>query len=171
MPEDSESSSTATNTDFLSRFSNFVDQNLQLIQRSVYVAGAVVLIGVGRHLRLHHRFTSSSDIPPRFYQQNVKLLGTVRHRDKDTNVLSVSHIPPLPSRFVSLFTRSHKEKSNEDLLKVSIAGVQLTKSGENWIDINIVNRNVWFKLLESPENNFIPAIITCRIKVIHIWVC
>ncbi|XP_067951424.1 protein C3orf33 homolog [Watersipora subatra] len=143
----------------LTSFSNSIDNHLQLVQRSIYGLGVLTLLGLAKRYKLWTKFCSRSDIPVEFYRRNVKLRGKVVDIGK-TGSLLVDHKPAI--RIPSVLST----KTRDDcLLDVHMAGVNITPSGLDWLNSNLLSNTVWFRLLESPENGKeIPAIISYRTK-------
>ncbi|VDO78617.1 unnamed protein product [Soboliphyme baturini] len=92
---------------------------------------------------LNHHFKNAADIPEEFFVKNVRLRGSVKDVTPGGRLI-VDHFPIL--RF---FTKS-KNISN---IKIGLAGVNITDIGEDWLRKTLLNRPVWFTLLERSKDD------------------
>lgn len=128
--------------------SQFADDNLTLLRSlstGLAVAGVII---IARSIKLTARFYAASQIPVRFIERNVSLVGKV-HSVTEKG-LEVEHVPVYLPVISSLFYKRHECPSP---LQVHLAGVALTPEGRQWLQNNLLPaKMVWIKLISREED-------------------
>ncbi|XP_036300137.1 protein C3orf33 homolog isoform X1 [Pipistrellus kuhlii] len=124
----------------VARLSQWADDHLRLVRNISTIMAIVGLSLLLRSVRLTSKFTSSSDIPLEFIRKNVKLRGRLRRITE--NGLEIEHIP------ITLPIISSWRKEPSGALLVKLAGVELTTSGNMWLQKELKpSQLLWFQLL------------------------
>lgn len=90
-------------------------------------------------------FRHGKDIPKRFISKGVKLQGRVKEIDLD-GIVYVQHIPILDLRLPWL------KKPRTELLPMTLAFVDLTPNCKKWLEQNLLDTHIWFKVLRREKD-------------------
>ncbi|XP_073986248.1 protein C3orf33 homolog [Rhodnius prolixus] len=126
------------------KFANLLEQNIRGVQLGIY---AVAFCGLGiaiRSVRPFKKFTSPSQIPSTFFENNIKLNGKVLSIDVTSRpLLLVDHYPIMGSKW----------RSVGPLLPVEIESLNISQNGVCWLQTIVKNSNIEFTLLKrNPDS-------------------
>lgn len=148
--------------DILTGFTNFVDNNLRVFRSLAWIlAGAGVLLIV-RRTHVFSQFRAVSDVPTEFVSKNISFHGIVKEVRSD-NTLGICHIPLLRG-----FSKVHCSSdtagisSQNNLLNVSLPGVELREGGHQWLTDNVRLAKVRMIPLQITANNTLDCILYKR---------
>lgn len=132
--------------DVIKNFTKFADQNIRQIKYGAYAVGTVGVFMILKGIHLTRVITSAKDIPVEFIKKNIRLQGNVKSVNQ-YGVLQVSHIPII--RLPSWLKPATVSTDTDIQIKLSCIDVSL--DGCKWLHDNVVNKTVWFQVLEIPE--------------------
>uniref|UniRef100_A0A8R1I5L2 Uncharacterized protein n=2 Tax=Caenorhabditis japonica TaxID=281687 RepID=A0A8R1I5L2_CAEJA len=112
----------------------------------VGLAGVVIFL---RNSRLFHKFQHVSQIPKDFIRKELELKGKVREV-LPSGELRVEHEPVMKVPFLP-----RRKNVNPGLLNLRLAGVELSKSGQQFLakDLRLANRPVTFTVIKTVEGS------------------
>lgn len=137
---DSNSSSKQETSPIISTVSSIIDTNVRIFRTTLYIAGGIVVLYVGRSLYISRVFSRIEDIPAHFIRKHVRLYGTVRNVGEN-GVLHVEHRPPLRLKI------PYRPIKPVPPLPVHLACVEMTPGGLHWLKQHVNERNVWIRPL------------------------
>uniref|UniRef100_A0A0P4XIX1 T-cell immunomodulatory protein n=1 Tax=Daphnia magna TaxID=35525 RepID=A0A0P4XIX1_9CRUS len=146
-------------TDLESRILEILDNNIRLIQYSVYAVGLIGLAVIARSTHIFSKFTSTKSVPREFIRKAVKLQGKVNGIEYYQLPLqqvegchpnyalrfNIEHIPIAKL----LPWRKKKVVEKSFLLNIELVGVHLTtlEGVDNVIKLPLEsNPTIWFRL-------------------------
>lgn len=136
---------------------NFIDGHLRQLQWSAYSLAGLGALIILRRIKATTKFSHVKDIPAHFTAKNYRLQGNVR-TVSDTGELYVEHIPILQLKLFS----HHVDFVN--LLKVNVAGVSITPEAVKWLSVTVLDKHVWFRLLQADDTS-----LDCDITLKQNW--
>ncbi|XP_071805324.1 protein C3orf33-like [Asterias amurensis] len=142
----------------LQKFTDFMDDNIQLFRTSITVTAVVGVMLVARSVRVFQRFQKVTDIPDEFIQKNMKLFGHFVKVQQNPVHLIVEHKPILDFRLLSRWQRKQNDTCKG--LPIHLAGVQLQNGSAEFLEEKLTkNPSLRFHMLYVDHFNNLQCII------------
>ncbi|XP_052082274.1 protein C3orf33-like [Mytilus californianus] len=131
---------------YLDRTHDFIDTHPKAIRNSFYIVGGAGIVLLLKSIHVGKFFRHGKDIPKRFISKGVHLQGCVKEIDLN-GIVYVQHIPILDLRLPWLRT------PRTELLPMTLAFVNLTPNSKKWLEQNLLDTHIWFKVLRWEKDN------------------
>lgn len=105
-------------------------------------------------------FRHGRDIPHRFIRRGVSFQGHVKEINSNGTIYA-QHIPILDLRLPWLRT------PRTDMLPLTLAFVELNSTSKEWLNSNLSDRKIWFKVLRVEDDGNILQTAIFQQKVKH----
>lgn len=105
------------------------------------ISGKCILNSAFQSKVFHH----GKDIPKRFIKRGVNFQGQVKEISTDGKIY-VQHLPILDLRLPWLRTQ------RTDMLPLTLAFVELNSASRKWLECNLSNKEIWFKVLRVEDD-------------------
>ncbi|CAI5441580.1 unnamed protein product [Caenorhabditis angaria] len=148
-PEAPKHHDVVVNEGSVTKFVDPIDKYTALAVRGTIVgiglAGVVIYL---RNSRLFHKFQHVNQIPKDFVRKELELKGRVREV-LPSGELRVEHEPIMRIPFIP----KRKNANPQGLLNLRLAGVDLSKSGQQFLakDLRLTNKPVTFTVIKGTE--------------------
>ncbi|KAL9970332.1 hypothetical protein ACROYT_G022687 [Oculina patagonica] len=145
-------------SDILTRFANFVDNNLKIFRHVTWILAGAGIILILRRTYVFRQFKAVSDVPTEFVAKNISFRGHVRELKQD-NTLGVYHIPLVKSFKKSYSSFDTETSAQSSLLAISLLGVEFREGGYKWLSDHVLSAKVQMTPLQVTKDNTLDCIV------------